>query len=182
MNLIGNLLIAPPAVKNNFWHKTTILVTEHHTHGSVGLVLNKPSEMSIQQFGQQLGFTINQPGFVHIGGPVNNQSLSFLHTNEWTSKNTMRINDRFSVSSADDILPRIAMGDMPIKWRLFLGMSGWGAGQLVGEIKGIPPWSQNNSWCMTTSEIDLVFDQDGKDQWTKSLDRSAQEFAQNILS
>ena len=182
MTIVGNLLIAPPAVKGNFWHKTAILVTEHHAHGSVGVVLNKRSELTVKQFGEQIGFTLNYPGYLYVGGPVNSQSLSFLHTNEWVSKNTMRISDKFSVSSADDILPRMAAGDVPIKWRLFLGMCGWGAGQLMGEIKGIEPWSHNNSWITATADLDLVFDQDGKDQWCTALDHSAQEFAQNILA
>jgi putative transcriptional regulator len=181
MNLLGNLLIAPPSVKGNFWHKTSIVVTEHHAQGSVGLVLNKRSDLTLKQFGQQLGFTINQPGWVYIGGPVHNQSMSLLHTNDWTSKNTMRISNLLSVSSAEDILPRMAMGDVPIKYRLFLGMCGWGPKQLLGEIKGIPPWEHKNSWCIVSANLDLIFDQDGKDQWCSALDRSAQEFAQNIL-
>jgi len=181
MNLVGNLLIAPPAVKGNFWYKTVIMVTEHHQHGSIGLILNKRSELTVKDFGQQLGFSINQPGYLYIGGPVNNQSLTMLHSNEWASKNTLRISDKFSISSADDIMPRLAMNDTPIKWRLFLGMCGWSQNQLIGEIKGIPPWSTNNSWCTSSADLDLVFETDGKDQWCTSLDRSGLEFAQNIL-
>jgi len=182
MELIGNLLIAPPAVKSTFWHKSVILLTEHHGQGSVGLVLGRRSDLTVKQFGAQLGFTINQPGHLYVGGPVNNQSLSFLHTNEWVSKNTMQINDKFSVSSAEDILPRMAIGDVPIKWRLFLGMCGWGTGQLMGELKGKAPWNHNTSWCTASADLDLVFDNDGKDQWCQALDRSASEFAQNILA
>ena len=182
MELIGNLLIAPPAVKNSFWHKSVIMITEHHGQGSVGLVLGKRSDLTIKQFGQQLGFTINQPGHLYIGGPVNSQSMSFLHTSEWVSKNTMRVTDRFSISSAEDILPRMALGDVPIKWRLFLGMCGWGTGQLMGELKGIAPWNHATSWCTATADMDLIFENDGKDQWCTALDRSAQEFAHNILA
>jgi putative transcriptional regulator len=182
MNLIGNLIIAPPAVKNNFWHKTVILLTEHHAQGSIGLVINKRSELTIANFGKQVGFELDIPGYIYVGGPVNNKSLSFLHTNEWISKNTYRINDRFSISSAEDILPRLAMGDHPIKWRLFLGMCGWSPGQLIGEIKGDHPWNHNNSWCLATADHELVFGSDGKDQWCNALDRSGLEFAQNILT
>jgi putative transcriptional regulator len=181
MNLLGNLLIAPPAVKNNFWHKTVILVTEHHAQGSVGLVLNKRSDMTLKEFGRQLHMDINLPGYVYVGGPVNNQSLSFLHTKEWTSKNTMHVNEDFSVSSADDILPRLCMGDTPLKYRLFLGMSGWSPNQLIGEIKGIPPWQKSTSWCTSSADLNLVFEHDGKDQWCAALDRSGAEFAHNIL-
>jgi putative transcriptional regulator len=181
MNLVGNLLIAPPAVKGNFWNKTVIMVTEHHQNGSVGLVLNKRSELSVKEFGNQLGFEINVQGFVYIGGPVNAKNLSFLHSSEWSSKNTMRISEHFSLSSDEDILPRLAEGDHPIYWRLFLGLCGWGNGQLISEIKGTPPRSHANSWCLASGNFDLVFGSDNKDQWCNALDRSGLEFAQNIL-
>jgi putative transcriptional regulator len=182
MNIVGNLIIAPPAVKGNFWHKTVIMVTEHHAQGSVGLVLNKRSQMSIVEFGEQLGHQVDVPGFVYLGGPVNVKSLSFLHSNEWNCKNTMQINDEFSISSADDILPRLAMGDRPEQWRLFLGMCGWSPGQLVGEIKGQTPWNEETSWCLASADHELVYGSDTKDQWCNALDRSGLEFAQSILT
>ena len=182
MDLIGNLIIAPPAVKGNFWYKTVIMITEHHQQGSVGIVLNKRSHMSIKEFGEQLNYDLDIPGFVYLGGPVNVKSLSFLHSNDWVSKNTMRVNDEFSLSSADDILPRLAMGDRPERWRIFLGMCGWAQKQLIGEIKGIPPWQHATSWCTAKSDLDLVFGADNKDQWCNALDRSGLEFAQTVLT
>ena len=182
MDLIGNLLIAPPALKGNFWYKTVIMVTEHHAQGSVGLVINKRSHMSLVEFGQQLGFELNLPGFVYLGGPLNVKSLSFLHTPEWVSKNTLRVNQHFSLSSADDILPRLAMGDTPHKWRLFLGMAGWGPKQLEAEIKGVEPWNESTSWCTVNSSNNLVFGTDNKEQWCNALDQSGLEFAQNMLA
>ena len=182
MNIVGNLLIAPPAVKGNFWYKTVIMITEHHSDGSVGLVLNKRSQMTIKEFGEQLNYDLDLPGYVYLGGPVNVKSLSFLHTNDWASKNTMRVNKEFSVSSADDILPRLAMGDCPRKWRIFLGMCGWSASQLAGEILGNPPWNKETSWCTASADHDIVFESDNKDQWCNALDRSGLEFAQSILT
>ena len=181
MNFVGNLLIAPPAVKGNFWYKTVILVTEHHADGTVGIVLNKRSQMSVVEFGDQLGFKLDIPGFVYLGGPVNVKSLSFLHTNDWACKNTMRINNKFSLSSADDIIPRLAEGDTPQQWRIFLGMCGWGPEQLMSEIKGTYPRQHEHSWCTATATTDLVFGSDNKDQWCAALDRSGQEFAQSVL-
>jgi putative transcriptional regulator len=180
--LVGNLLIAPPAVKGNFWYKTVILVTEDHNQGSIGIVLNKRSQMSVVEFGEQLGFDIDVPGFVYLGGPVNVKSLSFLHTNDWVSKNTMRVNNGFSISSADDILPRLAAGDHPARWRLFLGMCGWGPNQLQNEIKGIQPSKHELSWLTAKYDEELVFGNDNNDQWCSYLDRSGLEFAQSILT
>lgn len=181
MNLVGNLLIAPPAVKGNFWYKTVVMVTEHHHHGSVGLVINKRSHMTLIEFGDQIGFPLNVDGYVYLGGPVNVKNLSMLHTNEWSSTNTLKVNDEFSISSDEHILPRLANGDTPERWRLLLGVCGWSPGQLLGEIKGTPPWQSSTSWCHCKADIDLVFENDNKDQWCSALDRSGLEFAQNIL-
>jgi len=51
MELVGNILIAPPAVKQGFWNKTVILITEHTPQGTLGIVLNKASTMSVIDFG-----------------------------------------------------------------------------------------------------------------------------------
>lgn len=182
MNIAGNLLIAPPSVKGNFWYKTVILVTEDHASGSMGLVLNKRSQMTISDFGEQIGIPIDQPGFIYLGGPVNVKSLSFLHSPEWSCDNTMPINSFLSLSSSEDVLNRISDGDTPMYWRLFLGVCGWGPNQLASEIKGTPPRDQNTSWCTAKSATDLIFEHDLKDQWIQALEKSGQEFAQNMLA
>ena len=182
MDLLGNLLIAPPSVKGTFWYKTVVLVTEHHNNGSMGLVLNKRSQMTVNEFASQLGINIDIPGFLYLGGPINVKSLSFLHSPEWRCSNTMRINDFVSISSAEEILPRLALGDRPKYWRIFLGLCGWSPNQLEGELKGIPPWDHNVSWCTANSDLDMVFGADLKEQWVQSLERSGQEFAKNILT
>jgi putative transcriptional regulator len=182
MDLLGKFLIAPPAVKGNFWHKTVIMITEHHGTGSIGLVLNKPSNLTLQDFGRQLNLTIDIPGKLYIGGPVNNQSLSMLHSNDWVSKNTIQINDKFSLSSAEDMMPRLSLGDCPQRWRLFMGLCGWANGQLLGEIKGSSPWKHENSWCLAKPNLDLAFNSDGNEQWCAALDKSASDFAQSMLA
>lgn len=181
MNLSGKLLIAPPIINDTFWYKSVIFVTENHNNGSIGLALNKRSTLSIKDFGKQLNYTLDYPGFVHQGGPVNVKNLSLLHTNDWVCKNTMRITPYFSLSSADDILPRLAMGDTPYLWRIFLGVSGWGPGQLEGEIEGNPPWKKATSWCIANSDTDLVYEHDDAEQWVAALDRSGREFAQSMF-
>jgi putative AlgH/UPF0301 family transcriptional regulator len=94
----------------------------------------------------------------------------------------MRINNYFSISSADDILPRLSLGDRPEHWRIFLGMCGWAEGQLAGEIAGVAPYPKDSSWCLATGDLDIVFGSDNKDQWCNALDRSGLEFAQNMLA
>jgi putative transcriptional regulator len=182
MNLAGKILIAPPSVKGNFWYKTIILVTEHHDNGSMGLVLNKRSQMTITEFGEQCNFQIDQPGFVYLGGPVNVKALTMLHTADWHCSNTMRVTNELAISSAEDLLPKLAMGDTPKQWRLFLGLCGWAPGQLANEIKGHHPFKHETSWLTANPTENLVFDYDLKEQWTSGIERSGQEFAQTILT
>jgi putative transcriptional regulator len=182
MSQVGNLLIAPPAVKNSFWQKSVVMITEDHAQGTVGVIINKRSNMSVVEFANQLGFSVDLPGFVYIGGPVNSKNLSFLHTNDWVCNNTLRINDTFSLSSSHDMIPRLAAGDLPERWRIILGVAGWAPGQLNSELEGIAPFKHENSWCVTKSNIDLVFGDDNNAQWCNAIDRSAQEFAANLLT
>ena len=182
MEHVGNIIIAPPAVKNSFWHKAVIIVTEHTVQGTLGIVLNKPSNMSINDLGSQLNILLNVPGQVYVGGPINKHSLTMLHTPEWSCMNTLRINNSFCISSSNDMLHRLGDGDYPRQWRLFLGMCGWAPNQLASELNGLAPYKKETSWVTTSANHDLVFENDGPDQWCEALDQSAKEFAQNILT
>lgn len=182
MNLTSSLIIAPPSVTDNFWYKTVIMITEHHPRGSIGLILNKKSSVSITDFADRLGLYIDLPGFVYIGGPVNPTSLSIIHTPDWATTNSMKINKHFSLSSSADMLPRFAEGDCPSRWRIFSGMCSWMPAQLENEIHGNPPYHHNTSWCLAQSDQSLVFDNDLSDQWTTAITQSGIEFARNILA
>ena len=182
MNLSGKLLIAPPNVRGNFWTKTVIFLTEHHQSGSVGVVLNKPSKMSLRDFGEQCDVDLDIDGDVYIGGPVNVKALTMLHSSEWRCKNTLRINKQYSLSSSEELLGRLAMGDTPHNWRLMVGLCTWTPDQLECELQGKHPYTHNQSWLTVTPNNHLVFGLDKQDQWTTAIEQSGLEFAQKILA
>jgi putative transcriptional regulator len=182
MDLTGKLLIAPPSVRGTFWQKTLIYLTENHNRGSVGLVLNKRSQMTINEFSRQYSMDIDIPGYVHIGGPVNVKALTMLHTAEWECDNTMKVNDQFALSSSQTLLSNLAMGNAPKQWRLFVGLCGWTAGQLENEIKGVPPYDHNLSWLTATATTDVVFTLDAQTQWAEGIERAGSEFAHSMLA
>ena len=70
MDLVSRLLITPPSVKGSFWYKTVVMVVEHHSQGSIGLVLNKRSDLTINKLGERMGLDIDIPGYIYNGGPV----------------------------------------------------------------------------------------------------------------
>ena len=180
-DLTGKLIIAPPSVKNTFWHKTVAIITEHDKKGSVGLILNKPSKVSLIDLGKHLDLDLDIPGYAYIGGPVNSQVLSVIHTSEWECLNTISINEQFSVTSSNLMLSRFMDGDLPHKWRIVAGMCGWKPKQLLNEISGIYPYNHRDSWCIASCTQDLLFDYDECDQWDMAIEQSGLDFAKNLL-
>jgi putative transcriptional regulator len=182
MSRIAKLLIAPPKVKGNFWAKSVIFVTEDHEKGSIGLVLNKPSKMSIKDFSKQHGVDSYVEGVIYVGGPVNVNALTVLHSSEWNCGNTMRVNSDYALSSSADLLARFAIGDMPKKWRMFAGLCAWAPEQLINEIKGQHGYDHSCSWLISSANYSTVFNLDLSEQWTSSIEQSSLEFAQTILA
>ena len=181
MNFTGKLLIAPPKMKTGFWYKSVIFITEDHINGTMGLLLNKRSSVSVSEFTEQIGDRLNIPGYIYVGGPVNIKALTMLHSSEWSCTNTMKINESFSISSSDDLLPRLGDGDAPKHFRLFLGLCGWSPEQLQEEYDGAPPRDRNASWLIAGADYELVFHHDLKDQWLQSLERSSNDFVQSMF-
>jgi putative transcriptional regulator len=182
MSLTGKLLIAPPSVRGNFWQKTVIFVTEDHERGSIGLVLNKATKMSIKDFSSQHGVDSNVDGVIYVGGPVNVNALTVLHSPDWSCGNTMSINDQYSLSSSGDLLSRFAEGDTPVYWRMFAGLCAWSPDQLEQELKGVKGYDHNLSWLISSSSIVNVFGLDGQTQWTAAIEQSGLEFSQTMLA
>ena len=182
MSLAGTLLIAPPKMKNSFWYKSVIFLTEHHQNGSMGLILNKRSQMTVSDFTENIGPRMNIPGNIYLGGPVNVKALSMLHTSEWSCSNTLQINDDFSISSAEDLLIRLGDADAPNYFRLFLGLCGWAPRQLQEELSGSAHRDHNLSWLTASANHEIVFNSDLKDQWHQAVERSGNEFVQSVLA
>jgi putative AlgH/UPF0301 family transcriptional regulator len=181
INLIGSLLIAPPSVKDNFWQKTVIAITESY-NGHTGLVLNKPSKMTLKEFAKQNHIMVDIPGFIHLGGPVNTKALTMLHTNDWSCGNTMKVTDEYSISSSPEILTKLAMGNVPERWRVFVGLCGWTKGQLESELAGTPPYNRNMSWLTASTNLDILFKHNTQGQWTEAIELSGSELVQKMLA
>ena len=72
----GDLLISEPFMKDRNFERSVIIVCEHdESNGSFGLVLNKPSLVTIEEVETQL--EIESP--IYIGGPVEQDTLHYIH-------------------------------------------------------------------------------------------------------
>ena len=181
---IGKLLIAHPNVeRENIFSKTVIYVYQDDIEkGSLGVILNKPSRFLISDVCAEKNIVFGDTTKrVYHGGPINQQALVLLHSNDWSSKNTAEAGKNLCVSSDDHMLEKIATGNEPAYWRLFGGMCGWAPGQLDAELSGQFPYRPENSWLVAEANDNLVYDYDGKSQWTNLVETSSQQMFDKYL-
>lgn len=168
MSFQGKCLISHPNVpQNSVFHKSVIYIHQDDPNiGTLGLILNKMSGFTVSDVCAEKGITfgdINQKVF--HGGPINEQALQLLHTNDFMSSNTQSAGKNLLVSSDNFMLQKLGAGNQPAWWRLFGGMAGWAPGQLNAELKGEWPYRPENSWLIADLNEDQIFGIAGEKQW-----------------
>lgn len=164
----GKLLISEPFLEDPNFNHTVILLVRHDSEGSVGFVLNQPSQFNIDEVVE--GFPPFEAS-VSIGGPVGVNSLFFIHRLGPLLENSLKIMDGLYWGGDFGQLKEMAKsGDLHREDILFfLGYSGWAADQLTEEIK-------SDSWIITETTADEVMTQSGKGMWSDVLKKRGENF------
>ncbi|MGA3066517.1 MAG: YqgE/AlgH family protein [Tepidisphaeraceae bacterium] len=154
----GKLLIASPRLADPNFARTVVLMVQHNDQGALGLVLNRPLQITVREACQQsLTDPCGVEAFLHQGGPCQGP-LMVLHGCE--------------LSKDSDVLPGVyfttergkiesLLRQPTDQARYFVGYSGWGAGQLEAEM-------EIESWLIVPADSNLVFE--GKSNlWSKLM-------------
>lgn len=166
-HLDGKLLIAMPSMGDPRFVKSVIFVCAHSEDGAMGLIVNKPArDLVFHDLLEQLNLTVKDQSreiHVHLGGPVEHGRGFVLHSPDYESEeSTLVVDETFSMTATVDILEALSRGDGPRDCLLALGYSGWGPGQLEGEI-------QANGWLTCDATSDLVFNESDGGKWVAAL-------------
>lgn len=183
MGRVGKLLIAHPKLTaSSPFYKSVILIYSDTAQGISGLIINKPSRFTVSNLAEARGLEYPlTKDYIRSGGPVNDNALLMLHTDDWSSTNTVDICAGLRISSDDFMLEKLAQGYQPIYWRMMGGMCAWQPGQLEMELKGQQPYRPENSWLTCKSNEDIIFTYDGERQWEKAVELSSRQmFSQYI--
>jgi putative transcriptional regulator len=166
--LKNNFLIAMPGMEGSSFSKSVTYLCQHDEEGALGLVINKPSTLTMGDIFKQLGVEAHSLDVakmpVFLGGPVQPERGFIVHTpvGQWDS--TLEVNNQLSLTSSKDILEAIAQDRGPEKWMVALGYAGWGNGQLEGEI-------QQNAWLHGVADQDIIFDEAVHQRWELAAHR-----------
>lgn len=173
MSLASHLLVAHPNLKDRMFTKSVVLVIEDTPTGSVGLVLNKPSNFSVSQFFRiKQGHDFASDDTIRCGGPVNSQAISMLHDDGWYSSNTYPLKHGLAVSSDEFMVEKMSMGNTPWRYRFFTGLSTWAPGQLQSEIE------HAQSWLTMPADDSIVFEYDSEKQWETAVQQCTHQAVQ----
>lgn len=178
MSRIGKCLVAHPNLTSDNWfYRTVIYIYEDNERvGTLGLCLNVPTTATVKAVLHSKGILYPEGTTqVHKGGPVNEHALFLLHTDEWSTGNTIQAGHGYLISSHEQMLEKIAMGDEPAYWRMVAGLCGWTPGQLDAELRGEPPYTSEHSWLICDATDELLFLYDAEEQWQKAVEMSSSQ-------
>ncbi|EUJ09931.1 putative transcriptional regulator [Methylophilaceae bacterium 11] len=138
MNLTGQFLIAMPAMQDPFFSKTVTFICTHNEDGAMGVVLNRPMQITLDHLFNQIDIPCEYPTIsdipVFFGGPVQTERGFVLHSPSIEYNSTMQINESVALTTSKDILESTAQSAGPDKILIALGYAGWSAGQLEEEM------------------------------------------------
>lgn len=162
----NQLLIATPALKDPRFDRALVFICGHDKKGAMGIVVNKwVSGLLLSDMLGQMNIPHEDPGYnppVHFGGPVEIGRGFVVHTTDYLHESSTKVSADIALTATVDVLHVIGSKKRPEKSLLALGYSGWGSGQLEGEI-------QHNSWLQIQAEQDLVFSENVDGSWQKAI-------------
>jgi len=154
-NFTNHFLIAMPAMADQNFSHTLTFVCEHNDGGALGIVVNRPTDMTLSKLFEQIDVPLVDKNLrrmpVHFGGPVQVDRGFVLHRPLGNWQSTLAIDDDIGLTTSKDVLEAVARGEGPKDVIVSLGYAGWSAGQLEAEIA-------QNAWLTVAADPDVIFD------------------------
>lgn len=164
----GRLLVSEPFLRDMFFKRSVILLADYNTDGSFGLIINKPIEFRFNQVVE--GF----PEFeapIYMGGPVNSESIYFIHTVGDLIQNSYEImHGLYWGGDIEDV--KILIENKTIdknQIKFFLGYAGWSPNQLEEEL-------ERKSWVITHTRPSEIMFKQSQTFWKEIVESMGKDF------
>jgi putative transcriptional regulator len=158
VNLTHHFLIAMPAMADPRFAQSLAFICEHNAEGAVGLVVNKPIDMTLSALYEQIDVPLDDTALPHrlstspvlLGGPVQADRGFVLHRPLGNWQSTLAVSEDMGLTTSKDVLEAAARGEGPQDLVVSLGYAGWSAGQLEQELAA-------NAWLTVQADADVIF-------------------------
>jgi putative transcriptional regulator len=164
-SLNNQLLIAMPGMADPNFSTTVTLICEHNEDGALGIVVNRPTTLSVGGLFEQLALkqasrkAASAP--VLHGGPVAPERGFVLHNPGASFESSVAVSSCIQLTLSRDVLDSMAAGDGPERSLVALGYAGWEPGQLEAEIL-------HNTWLTVPATPELIFDVPFAERWASA--------------
>ncbi|WP_028601734.1 YqgE/AlgH family protein [Ottowia thiooxydans] len=175
INLTNHFLIAMPGLEDDSFSKSVVYVCEHNERGALGLIINKPGDISLADLFRKVDLPLDRKDLVvqpvFHGGPLQTERGFVLHEpvqvegippEESLYASTLTVPGGLEMTSSKDVLEALSSGGGPKRVLVTLGYSAWGEGQLESEIAG-------NSWLTVDADTGLIFDSPVEQRYDRAL-------------
>jgi putative transcriptional regulator len=160
----GVLLVASPSLSDPNFHQTVLLIIEHGRGGTVGLILNRPTNVLLSEALPDFTVLKRTSHRLFAGGPVGQTQLVLLFRLTQFLPDTRQIIAGVYVGTPR-VLERIMTQPKPTEtFRAFAGFAGWAPGQLEHEMR-------EGAWGILPSDAFSIFDKDPVTLWPDSISR-----------
>ncbi len=175
INLTHHFLIAMPGLEDESFSRSVVYLCEHNERGALGLIINKPSTLSLQSLLSKIDLPLGredlQADMVLRGGPVQTDRGFVLHDpiiiegakeDESAYASILTIPGGLEMTTSKDVLEAIAHGAGPRRVVVTLGYASWGEGQLESELG-------ENSWLTVNADPQVIFDTPVEERYNKAM-------------
>ena len=167
-SLAGQLLLASPALVDPNFSRTVVLIGAHSDEGAMGVVLNRPSELTVGEAVPQLERAVDEQEPVYVGGPVRPGAVVFLAEFLDPAPAGLLVIGRIGCPSPDADIEELT--EATARARVFAGYAGWGEGQLEAEI-------DHGDWIAEPALPEDVFTEVPAQLWSRVLTRKGGSYA-----
>ena len=167
-SLAGQLLVATPEIGDPRFRQAVILVVQHSKDGALGIIINRPVEerswASLMDAIGEKDTGITGTVRIFAGGPVEPSRGFVVHSSEYHRSATLDVDSHVAVTASAEVLRDIAHDKGPKKSIVAFGYTGWGPGQVEGEIA-------RRAWFTEPEDPKLIFDEDRDKVWDDAVAR-----------
>jgi putative transcriptional regulator len=161
----NQFLLAMPALVDGNFAGSVVYVCEHTTRGALGLVINRPTDLSLSALLERIELKVEgapeRDDTVFFGGPVQTDRGFVLHAPAGEYNSSIKLGE-LTLTTSRDVLQAVAEGDGPQRMLVALGYAGWGAGQLEYEIS-------QNAWLSVGADSRIIFDVPPEERYPEAL-------------
>ncbi len=167
-SLAGQLLLASPALADPNFLRTVVLVGVHNEDGAMGVVLNRPSPVTVAEAAPQLEQAVDGYEAIYVGGPVQPTSIVLLAEFTDPAPAGLIVLGRIGFPAPDADIGDL--GEVTERGRVFAGYAGWSAGQLEAELA-------DGDWIEQAALPEDVFTDVPEQLWSRVLIRKGGSYA-----